>query len=372
MRKLVIDLNAVAANLNAMRALHGTTKKVMGVVKANAYGHGMIAVSHRLEAEGIDYLGVADVAEALAIRAAGITTPVLAWLHDPADDFAAAVRAQIDLGVSNLEQLRRVADAAAKIGSPARVHLKVDTGLGRNGATLADWPALVHQTLAEIEAGRVRAVGCFSHLSSTSEGEDRKQIERFNRALEEATAAGLEFELRHLTASDGSLSYQDAHFDMIRVGIALYGLSPFSDNRAAEFALTPAMCAESTVVQTKRVNAGEGVSYGYLHRTAAETTLALIPVGYAEGLPRNATGNAQVCINGKLYKILSRVAMDQFVIDVGDDAVVPGDRVVIFGDCGPTADDFASACDTINYEIVTRIGGRFERVYVGETKGQLN
>jgi alanine racemase len=372
MRKLVIDLNVVAANLNTMRNLHGTTKKVMGVVKANAYGHGMLEVSHRLEAEGIDYLGVADVQEALVLRAAGIKTPVLAWLHDPTEDFAAAIESQIDLGISNLEQLRRVADSAHNSGAPARVHLKVDTGLGRNGATLADWPALVRQTLADIEAGRVIAVGCFSHLSSTSAEEDRKQIERFTRAIDEATAAGLNFELRHLTASDGSLSYQDAHFDMIRVGIALYGLSPFSDNRAAEFGLQPAMCAESTVVQTKRVNAGEGVSYGYLHRTAAETTLALIPVGYAEGLPRNATGNAQVCINGKLYKILSRVAMDQFVIDVGNDAVVPGDRVVIFGDCGPTADDLAAACDTINYEIVTRMGGRFERVYVGETKGRLN
>ena len=372
MRKLVIDLNAVAENLATMRNLHGTSKKVMGVVKANAYGHGMIEVSRRLEIEGVDYLGVADVQEALALRAAAIKTRILAWLHDPSDDFEAAIAAGIDLGISNLEQLGRVAGAAAKAGSPARVHLKVDTGLGRNGATLAHWPALVHQALLEIKAGRVVAIGCFSHLSSTNANEDRKQIERFSRALEEASAAGLDFELRHLTASDGSLSYQDAHFDMIRVGIALYGLSPFSDNRAADFGLKPAMCAESVVVQTKRVSAGEGVSYGYLHRTAAETTLALIPIGYAEGLPRNATGTAQVCISNKFYKVLSRVAMDQFVIDVGDDAIVPGDRVVIFGDCGPTADDLANACDTINYEIVTRMGGRFERVYLGKATELAN
>jgi alanine racemase len=180
-----------------------------------------------------------------------------------------------------------------------------------------------------------------------------------------AAKAGVEFELRHLTASDGTLSYPQAHYDMIRTGIALYGLSPFSDNRAAEFGLKPVMCAEATVVQTKRVQAGEGVSYGYMYRTTKETTLALVPIGYAEGLPRNASGKAQVCINDKLYTIQSRIAMDQFVVDVGDDSVTPGDRVVIFGDCGPTADDLATAADTINYEIVTRIGSRFNREFIG-------
>ena len=195
--------------------------------------------------------------------------------------------------------------------------------------------------------------------------EDLAQIERFELALAMAAKLGVEFELRHLTASDGTLSYPQAHYDMIRAGIALYGLSPFSDNRAAEFGLKPVMTAEATVVQTKRVQAGEGVSYGYLYRTPKETTLALVPVGYAEGLPRNASGKAEVCINGKRYKILSRIAMDQFVVDVGDASVSPGDRVVIFGDCGPSADDLASAADTINYEIVTRIGSRFNREFIG-------
>jgi alanine racemase len=157
---------------------------------------------------------------------------------------------------------------------------------------------------------------------------------------------------------------------MVRIGVALYGLSPFVENTAAEFGLVPAMTATARVTQTKRVAAGEGVSYGYLHRTSAETTLALVPVGYAEGLPRNATGKAKVSINGKHYPINSRVAMDQFVLDVGNDKVAAGDVVTIFGDPSAyvqSADELAEACDTINYEIVTRMGGRFTRTYLGES-----
>ena len=231
--------------------------------------------------------------------------------------------------------------------------------------TIDELDDLLKATKEAVANGSVATVGIFSHLSSTGVKEDLVQIERFELALKQAADMGLSFELRHLTASDGTLSYPQAHYDMVRLGVALYGLSPFSDNRAKEFGLKPVMCAEATVVQTKRVAAGEGVSYGYLYKTTRETTLALIPVGYAEGIPRNATGKAEVCINGKRYPILSRIAMDQFVVDVGDASVSPGDRVVIFGDCGPTADDLAEAAETINYEIVTRIGGRFVREFIG-------
>ena len=368
MRKLTIDLNNVAHNLDTMRKLvHSSGKqvKVMGVVKADAYGHGMLQVARKIEAEGVDYIGVADLAEAQTLRAAGIKTPILAWLHDPQDDFASAIKHEIDVAVSSQEQLLRVKKAATSAGTPAQIHIKVDTGLSRNGVTIDELEDLLIETKAAVAEGLVQTVGIFSHLSSTGVKEDLAQIERFELALAMAAKLGVEFELRHLTASDGTLSYPQAHYDMIRAGIALYGLSPFSDNRAAEFGLKPVMTAEATVVQTKRVQAGEGVSYGYLYRTPKETTLALVPVGYAEGLPRNASGKAEVCINGKRYKILSRIAMDQFVVDVGDASVSPGDRVVIFGDCGPSADDLASAADTINYEIVTRIGSRFNREFIG-------
>jgi alanine racemase len=176
------------------------------------------------------------------------------------------------------------------------------------------------------------------------------------------------FELRHLTASDGSMNYPQATYDMVRIGVALYGLSPFVEHTSADFGLVPAMTATALVTQTKRVPAGEGISYGYMHRTSGESTLALVPVGYAEGLPRDASGKASVAINGKKYAVGSRIAMDQFVLDVGDDRVRAGDEVVLFGDPAagvPSADDWARACDSINYEIVTRMGGRFNRRYLG-------
>jgi alanine racemase len=364
-RKLTIDLGKVAHNLSSMRKHIGPAVKVMGVVKADAYGHGMLHVARKIEAEGVDYIGVADMSEAQTLRAAGIKTPILAWLHDPEDDFVSAIKHNIDVAVSSQEQLLRVTKAAALAAKPCQIHIKVDTGLSRNGVTIDELEDLLTQAKEAVANGLVQTVGIFSHLSSTGAEEDLVQIERFELALAMASKAGVSFELRHLTASDGTLSYPQAHYDMVRLGIALYGLSPFSDNRAQEFGLKPVMLAEAKVVQTKRVQAGEGVSYGYLYRTDRETTLALVPVGYAEGLPRNASGKAEVSINGKLYKIHSRIAMDQFVVDVGDASVSPGDTVIIFGEGGPSADDLATAADTINYEIVTRIGSRFNREYIG-------
>ena len=373
MRELIIDLDAVAKNLQTMRAKTNGAL-AMGVVKADAYGHGMIPVAKKLEAAGADYLGVADIREALALREAGIDLPILAWLHSADEKFVSAIDAGIELGIANIDHLQRIAKAAEHLGRVARVHLKVDTGLGRNGASAAEWPEVLKKAHELVAEGFIQVVAIFSHLSCTSEADDLKQIARFEAACEEAKAAGVEFELRHLTASDGLLQYPQAHFEMVRIGVALYGLSPFVENSAADFGLVPAMTATARITQTKRVASGEGVSYGYLHRTSAETTLALVPVGYAEGLPRNASGSgsqhAMVSINGKNYPINSRVAMDQFVLDVGNDKVSAGDVVTIFGDPAAgvaSADDLAKVCDTINYEIVTRMGGRFTRTYLGES-----
>jgi len=367
-RELIIDLDAIASNLEVMKR-KAPGALALGVVKADAYGHGMIPVASKLEAAGIDYLGVADVHEALQLRDAGIAVPILAWLHDPQENFVRAVDAGIELGVANVEQLERIAKAAEHLKRIARVHLKVDTGLGRNGASEAEWPHVLQTANGLIAEGFIQVVALFSHLSCTSEADDLAQIARFEVACEQAKAAGIEFELRHLTASDGTLKYPQAHYEMVRLGVALYGLSPFVENSSKDFGLKPAMTATARVTQTKRVPAGHGVSYGYLHRTTGESTLALVPVGYAEGLPRNASGNAKVSINGKTYSIDSRIAMDQFVLDVGNDKVDAGDIVTIFGDPAagvPSADDLANAADTINYEIVTRMGGRFTRTYLGE------
>ena len=366
MRELVIDLNAIVHNYKSMKARFGTN--VQAVVKADAYGHGMLPVARALEAAGVDSFGVADVQEALSLRAAGIKSPILAWLHDPEDNFVEAVSSHIELGIANLEQLQRASAAAENSGVAAKLHLKIDTGLGRNGSSATLWPQLLEAAKAAAASGLVEVIGIFSHLSGTSEADDLDQIARFDAAVSVADQLGVHYEVRHLTASDGSLAYPQAHYDMVRVGIALYGLDPFSAHRASEYGLKPAMTAKAQVVQTKQVDAGQGVSYGYLHKTSAPSTLALVPIGYAEGLPRNATGKAHVSLNGKTYQINSRVAMDQFVLDVGSDSVMAGDEVVLFGDPAvgaPSVDDLADACDTINYEIVTRMGGRFKRVYLG-------
>jgi len=368
MRTLRINLDAIVHNLDVMRA-RASGAKVMGVVKANAYGHGAVAVAKTLEQAGVDYLGVADVQEALDLRAAGVQAPILAWLHDPDDNFEAALSHQVDLGVANLEQLERISKAAAITGEVASLHLKIDTGLGRNGSTEEKWSGLLEAVKALGPA--VRVVGIFTHLSATNRDEDLAQIVRFDSAVAEAKRLAVQFELRHLTASDGSLAYPEAHYEMVRIGVALYGLDPFSTNRSAEYGLIPAMTAISRVAQVKTVPAGHGVSYNFLHRTKSETNLALIPVGYAEGLPRAASGKAEVSIGGKRYPILSQVAMDQFVLDVGNDPIQAGDEVILFGDASlgvPSADDLAAACGTINYEIVTRMGGRFKREYVGDVQ----
>lgn len=365
MRKLTINLDAIVHNLDVMRA-RASQAMVCGVVKANAYGHGMVPVAKTLERAGVDYLGVADVAEGLELREAGIQIPILAWLHDPGDNFVAALSKRIELGIANVAQLERVMDAAAVTGEVPKLHLKIDTGLGRNGSTFEEWPELLEAVSTLGEA--VDVVAIFSHLSSTSREDDLAQIENFDKAVAQAKKAGVNYRIRHLTASDGSLAYPDAHYEMVRVGVALYGLDPFSNNRGAEYGLVPAMTATSKVVQVKTVPAGHGVSYNYLHRTTVATKLVLVPIGYAEGLPRAATGAAEVAIGGKRYPIVAQVAMDQFVLDVGSDEIAVGDEVTIFGDAAfgvPSADDLAAACNTINYEIVTRMGGRFVREYVG-------
>ncbi len=371
MRELTVDLDAIAYNLSVIRKRVGSAK-VMGVVKADGYGHGMVEVARKLEAAGIDYFGVADIDEALKLRSAAIKTPILAWLHNPEEDFLQAVEEEIELGVSSSEQLLGIANAAERLKTTAKVHLKIDTGLNRNGVTVSHWPAFLLQVKALVLEGFIEVIGIFTHLSCTSEAHDLEQIAKFETAISAARAAGIEFKLRHLTASDGTIKYPQAHYEMVRIGVSLYGLSPFTDHSSADYGLKPAMSVAAQVSLVKRVGPGEGISYGYLQRTTSETNLALVPIGYAEGFPRNASGRAVVSIKGKKYRVFSRIAMDQFVIDVGDDAIEPGDWVTIFGDpeAGVTsADELAAAADTINYEIVTRMGGRLRRTYLGSIAG---
>ena len=361
LREARVDLDAVAHNIGALRRRIGEAR-IMTVVKSRAYGHGAVAAARAAVAAGTDWLGVADIAEALELRAAGIGSPILAWLHGAEATFDEAIAADIDLGVHYLDQLDRVADAAGT----AHVQLKVDTGLGRNGAAEPEWRALFHAAAAHERAGRLRVRGIWSHLANAGESEDLDQVVAFERAIAEAAAAGLDPELRHLAATAGALRVPSARFGLVRVGIGIYGLSPFDDATSADLGLRPALELSAGIVSVKRAAAGSGVSYGYDYRTAADTTLGLVPLGYGDGIPRQASGRGPVSINGRRYRIAGRVAMDQFVVDLGDDEVAVGDRAVLFGDPAtgvPSADDWARAADTINYDIVTRLGGRIEWTY---------
>jgi alanine racemase len=369
-----VDLDAIRRNVAELRR-HAASAEVMAVVKADGYGHGMVPSARAAVEAGATWLGVAFVDEALALRAAGLDVPILAWLLDQRADMAAAIAADVDVSVSAEWALDAVSAAAAVAGRVARVHLKADTGLARGGAYGADWPALVEAAAKHQADGLVEVVGIWSHLAH-ADAPQHPTIERqralFVEALDVAAAAGIQPRVRHLANSAATLVLPQTHFDLVRPGVAVYGLSPGAQvGTAAEHGLRPAMRVRASVALVKRVAAGQGVSYGHRYTTSAPTTLALVPVGYADGVPRQATNVGPVQINGKRYVISGTVCMDQFVVDVGDRSVAVGDDVVLFGpgDNGePTADDWAAATGTINYEIVTRIGPRVPRTYLGERR----
>jgi alanine racemase len=366
-----IDLRAIRDNVAALVDRAATGARVMAVVKADGYGHGLVPSARAAVEGGAAWLGVAFLEEALAVRAAGLDVPVLAWLTTPGEDRAAAVAADVDLGVYDVAQLEESAAAARAAGRPARVQLKADTGLSRGGATPADWPDLCSAAAKAEASGEVRVTGVWSHFAFADGGADHpvnaQQAKVFAQALEVAERAGLRPEVRHLANSAATLTAPATHYDLVRPGVAVYGLSPVPQlGDPAHYGLRPAMTLASTVALTKRVPAGSGVSYLHRHVTERETTLALVPLGYADGVPRSATGRGPVQLGGVRRTIAGTVCMDQFVLEVGDDEVAAGDEVLLFGpgDAGePTAQDWADAVGTINYEIVTRIGARVPRTY---------
>lgn len=360
MREARIDLGALRSNLAILRHKVAPAR-VMGVVKADAYGHGALLVGRALEEEGVDWLGVADLAEALALRESGIRVPILAWLHGEIDAGAAAAH-DIDLGVSTTDQLERAAAAGAT------VHLKLDTGLSRNGFAPAEAITAFARAADHERHGRLRVRGLFSHLSNTSPEDDARQAALFAELVDAARDAGLAPELRHLAATQAALTRPAERLDLVRIGIGLYGLPYDSAADPAAMGLRPVMELGANVAAVRRVPAGTGMSYGFIDRTERETTLALVPLGYADGVPRAASGRARVAIRGELFRQVGRIAMDQLVVDVGDSPVEVGDRAVLWGDPAhgaPSAEEWAAASGTIGYEIVTRVGPRVPRVPVG-------
>ncbi|WP_134654381.1 alanine racemase [Streptomyces sp. H23] len=372
-----IDLAALRANVRALRE-RAPGAALMAVVKADAYGHGALPCARAAVEAGASWLGTATPQEALALRSAEAGLPddvrIMCWLWTPGGPWREAVEARLDVSVSAMWAMEEVVAAARAAGVPARVQLKADTGLGRNGCQPgADWEELVGAALRAEAEGLLRVTGLWSHFACADEPGHPSiaaQLTRFREMTAYAERQGLRPEVRHIANSPATLTLPDAHFDLVRPGIAMYGVSPSPEiGTPADFGLRPAMTLSASLALVKQVPGGHGVSYGHHYTTPGDTTLGLVPLGYADGIPRHASSTGPVLVDGKWRTVAGRIAMDQFVVDLGGDRPEPGAEAVLFGpgDRGePTAEDWAQAAGTIAYEIVTRIGTRVPRVYVNE------
>ncbi|GAB7002998.1 alanine racemase [Nocardioides sp. AN3] len=363
--EIVVDVAAVRHNVRRLGDL--TATPVMVVVKADGYGHGMLACARAAREAGAPWLGVATLDEALALRDDGDAGLLLCWLTVPGDDLMPAVVRGVDITAYTVTELDRIAEAAARAGRRARVQLKIDTGLSRGGSTAADWPALVARARAGEEDGAWTVTGIWSHFASSEVPEDpanEAQEKLFREALDVTDEAGLRPEVRHLANSAAAILRPSSRFDLVRCGIASYGLDPAPGLTPPELDLRPAMTVRADLALVKHVEAGAAVSYNGLWVAPEPTTLGLVPVGYADGILRSAANRGEVLVGGRRRPIRGNVCMDQVVVDLDGDEPEPGDPVVLFGPgtAGePTAQDWAEATGTISYEIVTRVGGRLVR-----------
>jgi len=387
--RAVVDLSAVRHNVGVL-AQAAPTAQVMAVVKADAYGHGLLPVARAALAGGATWLGVAQLAEALELRAGldaaaapptgdgaprAVEVPrprILTWLFAPGAPLTRALEADLDLSASAPWAVEEIAAAARATGRTARVHLKVDTGMGRGGARPEAFGDLLDAALRAGAEGTVDVVGVWSHLACADEVDNpvtAEQTALFTAALDQAARAGVHPEVRHLAASSGTLFHPATHFDLVRPGIGVYGLTPAPDVAgSAELGLRPAMRLEARLTVVKPVPAGTPLSYGHTARTTVDTFVGVVPLGYGDGIPRAASDRGPVAVAGRRLHVAGRVCMDQVVVDLGPDAadVREGDVAVLFGDGDgvPTADEWAGASGTINYEIVTRLGARVPRLHV--------
>jgi len=369
--EIVVDVGAIRRNVRLLRTLVSAERPVqlLAVVKADGYGHGMPEAARAAREGGAEWLGVATIDEALALRAGGDTGRLLCWLTVPGEDYAAALQADIDLTAYSVAELDEIAAAAATTGRIARVQLKVDTGLTRGGAPRDAWAEVVARAVDGERAGHWRVTGIWSHFAAADQPDhpaNAVQEQGFLDALAVAEQAGLRPEIRHLANSAAAILRPSSRFDLVRCGIASYGLDP-APGVTDDLGLVPAMTVRTRLAMVKQVAPGDAVSYGHTWTADHATTVGLVPVGYGDGVPFHAGNTAEAAVGGKRRPIRGRVCMDQVVVDLGGDDAVAGDEVVLFGtgaDGGPTAQDWAEACGTINYEIVTRIGGRMRRRYV--------
>ncbi|WP_036194356.1 alanine racemase [Nocardioides aequoreus] len=374
--EIEVDLGAVRHNVRRLRELvwgtePGSAGQVMVVVKADGYGHGMRQVARAARQAGAQWLGVATPEEALELRAAGDGGRLLCWLAAPGQDFAPLVSADVDVTAYSVAQLEEVVRGAREAGRPARLQLKLDTGLSRGGAPREDWLALATGAKHAQDEGDVVVTGLWSHLACADEPAhpaNQSQLDAFADGVALVRDVGLEPEVCHLANSAGALLHPAARHDLVRLGIAVYGFSPAPDVvSGSELGLVPAMTVRARVVIAKDLHAGDGISYGHTAHATEGMRVALVPLGYADGIPRHASSRAEVLLGGARAPVVGRVCMDQLVVAAPE--AQAGDEVVLFG-AGvhgePTATEWARWCGTIDYEIVARMRGRQHRTWTGE------
>ncbi len=358
-----IDLAAIAHNIKSVKK--NTDAQILAVVKADAYGHGIWPVANTAIEAGATWLGVALLEEAIVLRTRGIkSVPIIAWLTPIHENFEEAINLNIDLAVPSIAHLKAIESAGKKLKTKPRIHIEIDTGMTRGGL-LNEWS----EFLSEIKVAEVEVVGAWTHFARADEPESdftEKQVREFEKKLSELKSIGINPEFIHLSNSGAALTKKSAHKDIVRLGIAMYGLSPdinFMGN-SKDLDLRPAMSLKSELHLVKSVPKGSAVGYGGTAITERDTKLAIVTLGYSDGIPRSANKNAGIYVAGKRAPIIGRVSMDQFVVDLGPDSTAhSGDIAEVFGANGYSIDEWAKACGTINYEIVTRISQRVPRVY---------
>ncbi|KAA2286083.1 alanine racemase [Arenimonas fontis] len=364
--RIRVDLDALSHNLRVLRGHVGVP--VMGIVKANAYGHGLVPVARHLQAQGVEQLGVAFLEEGVALRQAGITLPILVMGGIFGPQAADLIRHGLEITVSSLDKLRQVEAAAEALGRPATIHLKVDTGMERIGVHSYNAGPFIEAALA---SRWCRLKGIYSHLACADDPDSPMtawQLERFLEACAHFERVGAPMPVRHLANSGGVLHFPGTHLDMVRPGIALYGVLPDAAARPP-VRLRPAMSLVSQVVYFKVVPAGHPVSYGATWAPATDTRVVTVPIGYGDGYPRSLSSRGEVLIRGRRRPIIGRICMDQFMVDIGPDGTAYNeDEVVLIGRQGDQeirCEDVAEAAGTIPYEILVGLNGRIPRDYVG-------
>ena len=367
-----INLSAITQNFKSIKSR--TTADVLAVVKADAYGHGLIPVSKALEEAGANWFGTALLEEAINLRKAGILKPIISWLTPLGEDFKSAIDLDIDLGIPSIDLLDEVIKAASLTGKTARIHLEIDTGMSRGGV-LSEWDQLIKSVLVGVNLKQLKVIGIWSHFARADEPDElmnQEQLSLFEEKVNQAKAAGIDAQFIHIANSAALFTNKIAHKNIIRSGIALFGLSPDikTIGDSSSLGLKPAMKLKAKLNLVKEVKAGSSVGYGGTAVIKSDTKLGVVAIGYADGIPRSTNNLAGVFVDKKRAPIIGRVSMDQFVVDLGITSTAKtGDEVIVFGDGSNgeyTVDEWAKAANTINYEIITRIGPRVPRIYPRE------